>query len=436
MWMYVYMYTCINICIYVYIHIWYPPRDQAIFIDVQIFSPTVHPPVPHLWMSHGTHADESRHKCKWIMAHMYMSCGTPANESRQWSCWVTTVVVCEWVTTVVVQMSHDSRENESRQCEWVTTVVVLSHDSGRVRMSHDSGRANESRQSRQWSCEWVTTVAKISNDSADESRQSRQWSCEWVTTVATTVVTHSRLVVRMSHEWVTTVVANESQKWSCCSVVVKTRVRPTDMRYMGPIWVTNKHESRTNMSHELTLVVLDTRVNALRWTSHATHMNASRHTHQCVLQSVSTSHLTQMNRLCHMYESVTCHTHHVRQPQCQSTHRNKSCHTYYWVKSHTRRRHVTSAKYGSPSAKNTHMNESCHTYTWVISHTCISSHIPSTAIPTQKHTHQELFCLAYAAWPPLPPLPTQLSPLPPPPPTRYRATTLLLPPGCQWITIY
>jgi len=35
----------------------------------------------HVWMSHGTHLNESWHTCEWVMAHIWMSHGTHVNES-------------------------------------------------------------------------------------------------------------------------------------------------------------------------------------------------------------------------------------------------------------------------------------------------------------------------------------------------------------------
>jgi len=45
----------------------------------------------HMWMSHGTHVNESCHTYEWVMSHMWMSHVTHVNESCH---------TCEWV------MSH------------------------------------------------------------------------------------------------------------------------------------------------------------------------------------------------------------------------------------------------------------------------------------------------------------------------------------------
>jgi len=73
----------------------------------------------HIWMSHDTHMNESRHTYEWVMTHIWMSHDTHMNES-----WHTH----EWVMTHI-WMSHDTHMNESRHTyEWVLTHIWMSHD--------------------------------------------------------------------------------------------------------------------------------------------------------------------------------------------------------------------------------------------------------------------------------------------------------------------
>jgi len=90
------------------------------------------------------------------------------------------------------------------------------------------------------------------------------------------------------------------------------------------------------------------------------------------------SHITRMNKSCHIYGWVMAHiwTSHA-------TRMEKSCHTYEWIMSHVGMSHVTL------------LNESCHTYEWVMSHMWInhiicmneSHHAYERVIHTPCHSH-------------------------------------------------
>jgi len=68
--------------------------------------------MPHLWMSHGTHTNESCHTHKWVMPHIWMSHATHMNES-----WHT----YEWVMPHI-RMSHATHMNESCHV-WTSRVM-------------------------------------------------------------------------------------------------------------------------------------------------------------------------------------------------------------------------------------------------------------------------------------------------------------------------
>jgi len=76
-----------------------------------------------VWISHGTHLNESWHACEWVTAHIRMSHGTHVNESRH-SCesfgWVFARCLSNWCQFLSQFLSHGTHVNESwHTFEWV-----------------------------------------------------------------------------------------------------------------------------------------------------------------------------------------------------------------------------------------------------------------------------------------------------------------------------
>ena len=76
--MYTYLYIYIYICIYMYIHIYVCILNETCHTWMNYV--TYEWVTAHIWMSHGTHVNESRHTYEWVTAHIWMSHGTHINE--------------------------------------------------------------------------------------------------------------------------------------------------------------------------------------------------------------------------------------------------------------------------------------------------------------------------------------------------------------------
>ena len=89
----------------------------------------------HLWMSHGTHMNESLHTYEGVMAHIWMSHSTHMNES-----WYTHMNgswhTYTWVMSQV-WMRHGTRMNEScHEYECVMAHVWMSHVTNMIASWH------------------------------------------------------------------------------------------------------------------------------------------------------------------------------------------------------------------------------------------------------------------------------------------------------------
>jgi len=74
----------------------------------------------HIWMSHGTHTNESWHTYEWVMAHIRMSHGAHTNES-----WHTHEV--SWVCALVRSWSESFTNESWHKYEWVISHTWMSH---------------------------------------------------------------------------------------------------------------------------------------------------------------------------------------------------------------------------------------------------------------------------------------------------------------------
>jgi len=79
----------------------------------------------HMWMSHGTHANESCHTCEWVMSHAWMSHITQVDVSYHTCEWIRSHLLAELLTThtrgVDQRKTHVTHVNESLHTrEWVT----------------------------------------------------------------------------------------------------------------------------------------------------------------------------------------------------------------------------------------------------------------------------------------------------------------------------
>ena len=123
----------------------------------------------HIWMSHGTHMNESCHTYEWVMLHIWISHVTHMNEScrtYEWvmaHIWMSYVRTYEWVMSHI-WVSHVTHMNEScHTYEW-----VLSH----IWMSHVT-RMNESCHTYEWviSHVWMSLVTHM-NESCHAARMN------------------------------------------------------------------------------------------------------------------------------------------------------------------------------------------------------------------------------------------------------------------------
>jgi len=121
----------------------------------------------HTWMSHGTtHMNGSWHAYEWVLAHVYISHGTHIDVSCQtdgWVMWHAHAHLNDVIFQVCVcVMSHGTHMNESwhNAHEWVLAHIWMSHTyewvmAQRIWMSHGT-HMNESHIWIRHTYEWAT----------------------------------------------------------------------------------------------------------------------------------------------------------------------------------------------------------------------------------------------------------------------------------------
>jgi len=217
----------------------------------------------HIWMSHGTHTNESCHTYEWGMARIWMSHGTHVNES-----WHTYKCVLPHI-----RMSHVTHTSES----WHTYAWVMAH-----MWMRDCTHMNESRHTYEWvmahiwmghgthmneSChtyEWVMAHIWMSHGThMDEScliHMNETWhTYAWV--MAHTWMKIWVLPRKMRH--VTRV--NESRRTHECSMPPNEKGNP-------PKWKGSYHENLSNTAKNETCHLSESDM-AHIYMSHGTHMN-------------------------------------------------------------------------------------------------------------------------------------------------------------------
>ena len=262
----------------------------------------------HIWMSHGTHMNESWHAYEWVMGHIW--------KLATWASTSIIVVLYEWAMAHTY-MRHGIYTYECEPHKW---------------MSHGT-YIFECVMSHMWMLStWADTGWR------------RLIGCLNLHVIFRKRATMYRALLRTMHY------QNKASYGSSppCSAIVVLKVFIYKW-VMAHVWMS--HDTHVNDScHTYE------RVRAHMWMRHGTRMNESWHTYEWVVAHVWMRHGTFMNALWHTYERVMTHMWMSRGTHMnnQGTHMKESWHTYGWVMAHLWMSHGTS------------MNQSWHTYEYVM----------------------------------------------------------------------
>jgi len=178
--------------------------------------------LPHIRMSHVTHTSESWHTYEWVMAHMWMRDGTHMNESRHtYEC----VMAHMW-------MRHGTHMNESwHTYEWVMAHIWMSHVSY-IWMRHGT-HTHESWHTREWkfeyyrekwdmSCAWMSHGAHM-NAACPQMKRAIQQNGKGLTTKIWVLPRKMRHVTWVNQTWHTYI-------WVMAHTWMKIWVLPRKMK--------------------------------------------------------------------------------------------------------------------------------------------------------------------------------------------------------------
>ena len=273
----------------------------------------------HVWMSHVTRVNESRHSYELVMAHIWRShvthmnelCVTHMNGSHphiRMSLVTHTHIWMGHVTHTHIWMSHVTHTHI-----WMRHVTHT-----HIRMSHVTHTHI-----------WINHVARFVTH--ETALNSDYW-----------VMPH----IRMGH-------------------VTHTHTRFESYRtfrdsWNGPAFLLLSHTAHSNGSGHMYTHAWDM---SHVWMSHVTHENESCHTWEWVMSHMRMSHVTHVNESCHTCEWVMSHMRHAARFAAIEM----ILHSFYRVNSHVWTSHPFLLL-----SQGKRMNESCRTYKQVISHVWMS----------------------------------------------------------------
>jgi len=272
----------------------------------------------HIWMSHVTHMNESRHTYEWVISHIWVSHVTHMNES------------CH-----TYEMSHVTHMNEScHTYEWVMSHIWMSH------VTH----MDESCHTHKWVMSHRTSeCSSTTTDTVCQSQLTTQRS-------GSSTKTLRRCNTRVC-AWHDQYIYVTWRLWHMWHDPCKSHIWMSHVTNMHEIW----HTYEWVMRHDPRKAHI--------WMSHVTHMNERCHTYAWVMTHMSESCDTIHAH--HAYEWVTSHIW-----ICHVTHMHESWHTYEWVMWHDPRELSRSCS----TSHVTRMNESCDPYEWNVTHMHESCH--------------------------------------------------------------